>query len=81
MNQNPWHVESMAQYERGRIQQEMKQIRLEEEALKGRVRRPGLLQQARLMVSKWLSTSTTQAAPKEAPPAFIPSPGKRAAKT
>ncbi len=36
MNQNPWHVESMAQYERERIQKEMKQIRLEEEALKAK---------------------------------------------
>ena len=34
MYQNPWHVEHMAQYERERIQKDMKQIRLEEEALK-----------------------------------------------
>jgi len=45
MNQNPWQVENMAQYERGRIQQEMKEIRLLERALKARVRRPSLQRQ------------------------------------
>ena len=33
MNTNPWFVERMAQYERDRIQGDMRQIRLEEEAL------------------------------------------------
>ncbi len=34
MYQNPWQVERMAQYEQDRIQKDMKQIRLEEQALK-----------------------------------------------
>lgn len=34
MNNNPWIVESMAEYERDRIRHELKQIRLEEKARK-----------------------------------------------
>jgi hypothetical protein len=34
MNQNPWYLERMGEYERDRIRDEMKQIRLEEEAMK-----------------------------------------------
>lgn len=33
MNMNPWFMERMAEYERDRIQRDMKQIRLEKEAL------------------------------------------------
>jgi hypothetical protein len=34
MNNNPWIVDAMADYERDRIRRELKQIRLEEKALK-----------------------------------------------
>ena len=38
MNTNPWFLERMAEYEMDRIQRDMKQIRLEEEAMQaGRV--------------------------------------------
>ena len=33
MNTNPWILERMAEYERDRIRRDMKQIRLEEEAI------------------------------------------------
>ena len=53
MNNNPWIVEAMADYERDRIRRELKQIRLEEKAVKAtqqieaktnkaRVYRPGV---------------------------------------
>jgi hypothetical protein len=34
MNMNPWMLERMAEYERGRIRRDMKQIRMEEEAMR-----------------------------------------------
>ena len=53
MNMNPWFLERMAEIERDRIQSDMKQIRLEEEAMragrteektrKARLSRPRLL--------------------------------------
>jgi hypothetical protein len=33
MNMNPWYLERMVAYERDRIRRDMKQIRLEEEAI------------------------------------------------
>ena len=33
MNMNPWITERMAEYQRDRIRSDMKQIRLEEEAM------------------------------------------------
>ena len=33
MNMNPWLIQSLVEYERERIRQDMKQIRLEEEAI------------------------------------------------
>ena len=64
MNQNPWYVDGLAAYERDRVRSEMKQIRLEEAAMKtsdleqtkGKTRapRPGLLMQIVLLTMKWL---------------------------
>ena len=66
MNQNPWYVDGMAQYERDRIRSELKQIRLEEKALKAsqkasrrednssRAYRPSLLMRIVLTTVKWL---------------------------
>ena len=53
MNQNPWQVDNMAQYERGRVQQEMREIRALERALKDRVRRPSMRQQVWLVILRW----------------------------
>lgn len=33
MNMNPWYLERMVEYEQDRIRRDMKQIRLEEEAI------------------------------------------------
>ena len=66
MNQNPWYVDGMAQYERDRIRSELKQIRLEEKAMKAsqkasqrednssRAYRPNLLMRIVLTTIKWL---------------------------
>ena len=64
MNQNPWYVDGLAAYERDRVRSEMKQIRLEEAAMKAgdleqakgksRASRPGLLVQIVLLTMKWL---------------------------
>jgi len=61
MNQNPWHVENQAQYERERIQQEMRQIRLGERASRGAVQRPGPVTRLWLLVRQWLATQHKRA--------------------
>lgn len=43
MNMNPWQVENMAQYERDRIRDEVRQLRLEQKARKARTRQPSLV--------------------------------------
>ena len=55
MNMNPWIIEALVEYERDRIRRDMKQIRLEQEAMragrtevkttKARLYRPLLLMQ------------------------------------
>ena len=62
MNENPWHVYDEARMQRERVQEEMRQIRLEEKALKARGRRPGLLPQVWLIVSRWLEARNKQTA-------------------
>ena len=64
MNMNPWFLERMAEYERDRIRRDMKQIRLEEEAMragrteekttKARLYRPRLLMQIVPIFVKWI---------------------------
>ena len=55
MNDNPWHVESMARLQRDRIQEEMSQIRLEERALRAQaIVSPGLLARLWLGPKRWL---------------------------
>ena len=54
MNENPWHVYDEARMQRERVQEEMRQIRLQEQALEARGRRPGLLPQLWRIVSRWL---------------------------
>jgi hypothetical protein len=64
MNMNPWYLERMAEYERDRIRRDMKQIRLEEEAIqagrakekttKARLYRPRLLMRIVPSFVKWM---------------------------
>ena len=56
MNQNPWHVENMAQYERERIRQEMGQIRLGERVSKPKVRGPRPIARLWHLVRRWFAT-------------------------
>ena len=62
MNENPWHVYDEARMQRERVQEEMRQIRLQEKALKARGRRPGLLPQVWLIVTRWLHARNEQRA-------------------
>lgn len=65
MNTNPWFLERMADYERDRIQRDMKQILLEKEAIraghteeiitKARLYRPRRLMQIMPTFVKWMS--------------------------
>jgi hypothetical protein len=64
MNQNPWYVDGLAEYERDRVRREVRQIRLEEKAMKAMQRegKPGkarayrvsLLMGIVLAMLKWL---------------------------
>ena len=64
MNHNPWYLEHLAEYERDRIQREIKQIRLEREAKQAssvgekttavRGSRPHLLVRVMLTTIQWL---------------------------
>jgi len=54
MNDNPWHVENMARAQRERVQEEMRQIHLEDAVLKRHAERRGLLVQVWLLVQRWL---------------------------
>ena len=61
---NPWFLERMADYERNRIQRDMKQIRLEKEAIqasrieekptKARLYRPRLLMRIVPTLLQWI---------------------------
>jgi hypothetical protein len=55
MNQSPWQVENAARYERERIQGEMAHIRLEQQALEGRVKRPDLISRVWSLTRQWLA--------------------------
>jgi hypothetical protein len=59
MNQNPWQVESLARYERDRIREEMRQIRMQERALKARVRKPNFKFQVWRILLRWLVTGSS----------------------
>ena len=64
MNMNPWFLERMADYERDRIESDMKQIRLEREAMragcpeenttKTHSYRPGLFMRIASTFTKWM---------------------------
>ncbi len=53
MNVNNLYTEAYIRFQQERVQEEMKRIRLEEEALKGRPH-PPLLPRLRLLVQNWV---------------------------
>ncbi len=80
MNMNPWHVESMAQYERECIRAEMRQIRLEEKALKARVRAPRLVLKVWKLFFQRLQAGRRQTPEVQRLSTLAPSTGKGEAK-
>ena len=56
MNQSPWYVENMAEYERERIRQEMGQIRLGERVSKPQVQGPRPIARLWHLVRRWFAT-------------------------
>ena len=54
MNDNAWNVDNLARLQRERIQEEMRQIRLEESAAKARQRQLSLVSKAWLAIWRWL---------------------------
>ena len=63
MNHNPWYVDNTASYERQRIRDDMRQIRLEQKALKARVRaeKPAGSQPAALGTLRRATLAVTEA--------------------
>jgi hypothetical protein len=63
MNHNPWYVDNTASYERQRIRDDMRQIRLEQKALKARVRaeKPAGWQPAALGTLRRATLAVTEA--------------------
>ena len=63
MNHNPWYVDNTASYERQRIRDDMRQIRLEQKALKARVRaeKPAGSQPATLGTLRRATLAVTEA--------------------
>jgi len=59
MNDNPWNVDNLARLQRERIQEEMKQIRLEESATKARQPHPSLVSKAWRAIWRWLRARET----------------------
>jgi hypothetical protein len=53
MNDNLWHVESMARMRRERIQEEMRRIRLEESALKASAAPAGFAVRLWTALQRW----------------------------
>lgn len=59
MNDNPWNVDNLARLQRERIQEEIRQIRLEESAAKARQRQLSLVSKAWLAIWRWLRVRAT----------------------
>ncbi len=57
MYDNPWRVNEISRLQRDRVQEEMRQIRLEEEALRAQVRRPGLIEKLWAGFRNWLKSA------------------------
>ena len=57
---NYWQDEKTAEYNRQRILDEVKQIRLEKLALKSRVYRPGLFARTMFIFANWMISSGKQ---------------------
>jgi hypothetical protein len=63
MNHNPWYVDNAASYERQRIRDDMRQIRLEQQAMKAQTRaqKPVRSQPAALRALKHATLVVTEA--------------------
>lgn len=59
MNENPWRVDDIARMQRGRLQEEMRQIRREDKALRSRAKASGLVERLRAAVLAWLKAQAT----------------------
>ncbi len=57
---NNWQDEFMAEYQRQRIWEEIKQIRLEEAALKSRVYRPRFFERTMFKFANWMISTGKQ---------------------
>lgn len=57
---NNWQNEFMAEYDRQRILQEAKHIRLEKLALKSRVYRPGMFERTMFNFANWMISTGKQ---------------------
>ena len=79
MNDSPWHVDDMARMQRERVQEEMRQIRLEAKALSAGEQRPGLLSHVGTVLSHWLKARSKPAAGAVQPPAIEPRASPREA--
>jgi hypothetical protein len=80
MNQNPWNLENMAQYERERIQQEMRGIRQLEEALRARVRPPNVRRPVWMVILRWFIARAIRVVRMSEAPAVARRTGGQAAK-
>ncbi len=56
MNENPWRIDDLARLQRGRLQEEMRQIHLEEHALSARRKGPALIERLWARVQAWLKS-------------------------
>lgn len=62
MNENPWRVDDIARAQRERIRDEMREIRLEEKALRARPERPAWISRFWLFIRRWFASGQKQAA-------------------
>jgi hypothetical protein len=77
MNDNPWHIESMARAQRERVQEEMRQIRLEEKALKAQSPESGLVLRLWLALQRWVVKRKAHPSPIGHYEPFTPAEAKR----
>ncbi len=53
MNENPWRIDDLARLQRGRLQEEMRQIRLEQRALRAQAKGPGVFGRVWAALRAW----------------------------
>ncbi|HSR19838.1 MAG TPA: hypothetical protein VLL49_02890 [Anaerolineales bacterium] len=62
MNQSPWQVENAARYERERIAQDMTQLRLEQRARAGRIKRRQPMVKIWMLIRGWFQAGQKRGA-------------------